>query len=703
MKEQSQTKSLETPFDIIDRNVDGYITLNSHWEIVRYNPRAMALLREGASTLDGLNLRKDFPELKSILFDRITTALETRTITELDGLYTPRNTWFKFVVYPYEDGTTVCLRDITESRLESLALEESELRFRTIIESIVDGVILIDASGTVLQCNNVIEDMFGYTARELIGRNVNMLMPEPTRSMHDQHLRHYMETGESKIIGMGREVEALRRDRTTFPLDLGVSQFSLGTRRYFVGILRDATNRRLSENKFRQRNVELERRVVSRTQQLKSVNRELERLALHDPLTGLPNRTLFLTRLREGIRAAEASYQKLFLIMLDLDQFKEINETLGHHVGDLLLKGVSKRLLVSLRESDTIAHLGGDEFAVILMRTSDEGANTVAEKIRRSLEPAFALENTSVSVKASLGIATFPDHGDSESTLLQHADVAMYAAKHNNLGYAFYDPSRDPHTPERLTLVSELRKAIQNDGLTLFYQPKIDLRSGRPIGVEALLRWEHKTAGMIFPDVFIPLAERSGLIDPLTYWVIDEALKQCAKWRQSGIDISVSVNLSPKNLREAALTEKVADAIKKWCFDPRNLILEITETSIIGDPAKALEVLTRLNDMNITLSIDDYGTGYSSLAYVKKLPVDEIKIDRSFVQNITFDHDDAVIVKSTINLAHDLGMRVVAEGVEEKSTSDFLSGLGCDFVQGYYFSRPLAPAKATQWLEDSKI
>jgi diguanylate cyclase (GGDEF)-like protein/PAS domain S-box-containing protein len=671
--------------------------------IVSVNDKAKKLLNAEDKNLTGLNLNQLLasPALSALsanfaVLDKNMPPLRSEIY---DG---ERNKWFETILYAHEDLVTICLRDITEYKQTYQALHESELRFRTMLESVVDGVILIDEHGAILLCNNVIEDLFGYKPSELVGRNISILMDPNDRMNHGDYVQNYIRTGKSKIIGAGREVIGMKRDMSTFPLELGVSKFSLNGRCYFVGTMRDVTQRKENEKEIKQRNAKLEERISRRNNQLKSINRRLEQLALHDHLTGLPNRTLFQKKLRSGIQSADLTEQSLILIIIDLDNFKDINDTLGHHVGDMLLKSVSQRITRQLRTSDTVARLGGDEFAIILMRTDPAGAKTVAENILLSLEPPFEIEgHMLISVKASIGIAVYRDHGDNEALLMKHADVAMYEAKRNNIGFAFYDATSDTHTPDKLSLLSQLRLAVENNELQLYYQPKIDLNKGKCTGVEALLRWHHKEKGMIPPDIFVPLAEQTGLIKPLTYWVLNTAMSQYANWSKLGLDIAIAVNLSAKNLDDDDLPDMIAKKLEYWSVPAEDLILEITETSIISDPAKALEVLTRLDDMGITLSIDDYGTGYSSLAYIKKLPVDEIKIDRSFVANIILNHEDAVIVKSTIDLAHALGMRIVAEGVEDKETAERLRLLNCDYVQGYYFSRPLPVDQVTSWFLQS--
>lgn len=441
--------------------------------------------------------------------------------------------------------------------------------------------------------------------------------------------------------------------------------------------------------------------LVQEVTELKAKTEALEHQAMHDSLTGLPNRSLMNERLAHAIPNAQRERKPIALLMMDLDRFKEINDTLGHHFGDLLLKEVAKRLQVVLRDSDTVARFGGDEFAVLLSVPDEGHAVMVANKIIEAIDREFTIENHIISTEISIGIAMFPNHGDNGNTLLQRADVAMYVAKQTHSGFAFYDQEQDPHSLNRLALMGELRQAIESDQMLLHYQPKIDMKTGRVTATEALIRWKHPREGFVPPDMFIPIAEQTGLIKPLTHWVLNEAIRQCARWRRDGYPINMAVNLSARNLQDNHLPVFVRNLLDSWGMRPEWLVLEITESAIMSNPLAAKETLQALDEMGISLSIDDFGTGHSSLAYIKQLPVDEIKIDKSFVTEMTEDENDAVIVRATIDLAHNLGLKVTAEGVEDKESYDTLEILGCDQVQGYYMSRALEPDKLKKWMNDS--
>jgi len=422
-----------------------------------------------------------------------------------------------------------------------------------------------------------------------------------------------------------------------------------------------------------------------------------EEQALHDSLTGLPNRTLF----HKVVAATLQDQPRHAAVMLmDLDRFKEINDTLGHHTGDRLLVEISARLCEVLDGRGNVARLGGDEFAIFLHPVADvSDAEAAARLILAALERPFALGDLTIEIGASIGVAMYPTHADGSATLLQRADVAMYEAKAGHLGHAVYAAERDRSNPLRLSLAAELRAAIDSGELNVDYQPKADLASGQVVGVEALVRWAHPRYGSLPPDEFIPVAEHTGLIRPLTTYVLDQALVQCRSWSELGYDLSVAVNLSARSLLDTDLARNIGDALGRNGVPPRHLILEITESMMMADPVRALETMHRLAAMGISLSIDDFGTGYSSLSYLKRLPVGEVKIDKSFVLSMTVDEDDATIVRSIVDLARNLRLRVVAEGVEDAPGLAALAALGCDVVQGYYLSRPMSATAFTAALD----
>ena len=424
-----------------------------------------------------------------------------------------------------------------------------------------------------------------------------------------------------------------------------------------------------------------------------------ERESLHDVLTGLPNRSLFRMRVARACEDTSRDGRGFAVMLVDLDHFKEINDTLGHHVGDDLLRVVAARLSENLRAGDTVARLGGDEFAVLALDIlTREAAQDAAQRLLDALEHSFCVSDVRLDVSASMGVALHPDHGDAIDVLLQRADIALYDAKEDRGSCRLYDPKADVHTPERLLLASELRDGLDRDELFLEHQPKIDLTTGRVVGLEALVRWDHPRHGRLMPGEFLPVVENTGLISPLTLVVLDLALVAVADWRRQGHDVGTSVNLSVRHLTDLLLPQRVGELLERHQVPPSALVLEVTETLIMSDPVRAVQVLGLLRELGVGLAVDDFGTGYSSLAYLRRLHVDELKIDRSFVQHLATDEGDAVIVRSTIELGHNLGLRLVAEGVEDEPTLELLRSWGCDAVQGFHLSRPMAGDAVAGWL-----
>jgi diguanylate cyclase (GGDEF)-like protein len=437
--------------------------------------------------------------------------------------------------------------------------------------------------------------------------------------------------------------------------------------------------------------------------------RSVEDQAAHDALTGLPNRLLFATRAGNAIAATGRDGAVPVVMMIDLDRFKEINDTLGHHHGDQLLIQTASRIAGVLRPSDTVARLGGDEFAVLLVDGGYDLGTQVAERIGRVLEPAFSIDGVTVSIEASIGIASnteartfsgMADPGERAAELLRHADIAMYDAKGQHSGFAHYVDGTEDASPGRLALLGELREAMNRDELVLHYQPKVAADDGLLLGVEALVRWNHPTRGLLPPSEFIELAEGTTLIQRLTTIVVDKALAFSKQWLDQGLRLPVAVNVSARSLLNVEFPATIAAQLAAAGLPADHLCLELTESTIMTDPNRALQVMQDLRALGVRLSVDDFGTGYSSMAYLKILPVDELKVDRSFVGEMTTSSDDTMLVQSAIDLGHNLGMTVVAEGVEDHQTLVHLQALGADIIQGYYLGRPMAETALAQWIND---
>jgi diguanylate cyclase (GGDEF)-like protein len=422
--------------------------------------------------------------------------------------------------------------------------------------------------------------------------------------------------------------------------------------------------------------------------------------ALHDALTGLPNRTLFADRLTHALLSCRRSGDSVAVLLLDLDRFKEVNDSLGHQYGDELLRQFGTRVDSVLRAGDTLARLSGDEFAVLLPNAGAEEATALAERVIAGVHQSFTVHDVTVDVEVSVGVAVAPAHAEDTEALLRCADVAMYAAKDAKTGLVVYRPEMHIHDSPRLLLLGDLRRALDaTDQLMLYYQPKVGLRFGEVCGLEALVRWQHPTRGMVAPADFIPIAETTGLINRLTSYVLRQAIQQAREWLDRGLSVPVAVNLSPRCLLDASLPTQVTSLLEEYRLPATLLRLEVTETAIMANPGLAMATLTSLHNLGVRLSIDDYGTGYSSMAYLKRLPVDELKVDRSFVLNMTGDDNDAILVRGAIDLGHNLGLTVVAEGVEGSEHVTALQDLGCDIAQGYHYARPMPPDELGRWLE----
>ncbi len=555
---------------------------------------------------------------------------------------------------------------------QSIDIRRNDVMMRNVVENSFDGIVTMDGQGMIESINIAASRMFDYPPGEIVGRHVGLLVSGLSEESRDKDLSNTLKVGRGP-----HETEGRRKGNMVFPMETAVTEIRTDNRRHLTAFVRDIT-------------------LQKKRQQA------LEHQALHDALTGLPNRTLLFDRLESAIAFAQRTNNPLAVLLIDLDRFKEVNDTLGHHMGDILLKQVSSRLQGHMRKSDTVARLGGDEFALLLPQTADlETARRLAGKILRALEKPFKLPELTLDISASIGIAMFPQHGDEAAGLIQMADVAMYTAKQDQSGFAVYDAEKDQNSVRHLTLSGELRRAIEGGQLVLHYQPKVSLEKGRIVGAEALVRWQHPKHGFMPPDEFIGLAEQTGLIRPLTFWVLDTAARQCAEWRRDGLEIEVAVNLSARHLQDLELPDLVGQVIEKWGLSPDWLALEVTENAIMLDPERAMKVIEDLDARGIRLAIDDFGTGYSSLAYLKDLPADELKIDKSFVLDMDRDKSNLMIVESTINLAHSLGLTVIAEGIETEEVCERLAALGCDLGQGYLFSRPLAIAEFNRWLAES--
>ncbi len=557
------------------------------------------------------------------------------------------------------------------------ALRDGEASTQAVLDNVADGILIADGPGLIESVNRSAEALFGYCEAELIGRPLTVLVAPGHENGFSDLLSSPAVTKTSADARNGTsETVGRRQDGSTFPMEVEHGELKLSGKRRTLAFVRDISER-------------------------KAYTESLKHQTLHDGLTGLANSALFEVHVIQAIGSAKRKNEPRAVLVMDLDGFKQVNDSLGHAQGDVLLKQVAGRLVAALRDSDSIARLGGDEFAILPGEATDlTAATAVAWKIQRACATGFKLDHETVTVSASIGIAIYPEHGRTSAELLRRADVAMYVAKRSGTGHASVDVAQEAQTADQVALLVDLRECVHSDQLVLHYQPKIDLGTRAISGVEALIRWRHPTRGLLPPGSFIPEVERTALIAPVTRWVLNEALRQQQIWREQGFDLTMAVNVSARSLgAHTTLAETVQELTAAWKTRPGELILELTEGALIE--AAATDVLARLHKMGGRLSIDDFGTGYSSLAYLQRLPMDEIKIDRSFVTGLGSSSDNSVIVRSTIDLAHNLGLAVVAEGVEDHACMNMLIRYGCDRAQGYFFGRPCPADELTAWLANS--
>ncbi|HEX7263735.1 MAG TPA: PAS domain S-box protein [Candidatus Dormibacteraeota bacterium] len=578
---------------------------------------------------------------------------------------------------PLDEGLAAVMNDIgsqigefVERKRAELALQESEKRMRSVLDNVSDGLATLDHTSVIESANPAVVKLFGYLEEELIGQSVDALIATTHRSAFVNYLQRRLKL--DLPASGAHETMGKRKNGSLFPLEFVVSSMHVGTRHLFIATMRDISERKAQTD-------------------------ALEYQALHDALTGLPNRSLFGDRLRQALLSARRNQRMFGVLLLDLDRFKDINDALGHDRGDSLLQEVTARLRGVLRATDTIARLGGDEFAVLTIdaKHPDDVVST-ARKILASLDGPFAIGDQMVETGASIGIALYPVHGDDPGTLLRRADVAMYVAKRSGGGCSLYAPEQEAQSLRRSGLAGELRRSIPQGEMMLHYQPQILLATGAVYAVEALVRWNHPREGLMPPDRFISMTEETGVIHPLTAWALDSALNQLRNWLAAGIDVSIALNVSPRIIEDHSLEEMVSQALASTKVDPRRLTLEISEG--VAMAAAAAKALQTLNNMGVRLSLDDFGTGYSSLLYLMRLPVHEIKIDRSFVAGLGTEPDSGAIVRSAVGLGHNLGLRVVAEGVQDRLAEGVLVEAGCDAAQGFLYSRPLPEAEMTAQL-----
>jgi diguanylate cyclase (GGDEF)-like protein/PAS domain S-box-containing protein len=553
-------------------------------------------------------------------------------------------------------------------------LNVQHLREKLILSAAPDGVLWVDSSGKILLANPAMETLSGYTPQELVGQNVDIFLPKHLRARHGVSMRNHFTAPHPRAMGL-MDLNLLRRDGLSLPVDIALGHWEDEGTPHAIAYIRDLTERKQFEE-------------------------SLKHQATHDELTSLPNRWLFHLQLDQALARAARSSLHVAVLFIDLDFFKTINDSFGHSTGDMLLVQAGARMRSVLREHDTLARMGGDEFAVLLadLANPDEAIG-VANKLLASLKAAYFLKGQDVYSSASVGVAFYPDDAPSSEALLRYADMAMYQAKANGRGaYAFYSPAMDRAAHDNMQLHTHLKEVMARNGLQLHYQPQVDVDTGAIVGGEALLRWFDPVLGHVSPARFIPVAEATGLILPLSEWVLETACKQIAAWTQAGTPLRVAVNFSAQHFRQRDLPEQVRQVLLRTGAQARWLDIEITESMAMTQPEQAREQLEALVAMGCRVALDDFGTGYSSLAYLKKLPIHKLKIDKSFMDGIPDDASDVAISRAIIGLAQSLGMTLIAEGVETDAQLAFLRQYGCGTYQGWLFAKAMPAAELSALL-----
>lgn len=616
-------------------------------------------------------LKQKFPEIVCIM---MTAYAESQSAVQA-----MRNGADDYILKPLQPDELMRTLDrlIESRRLKMEAVEatrclrESEQLVRGIMENVPDGMVTIDDNGRIESFNLAAERLFGFKAAEVVGKNVSLLMPHAIAAFHDRYIQRYLDTGRAGILGVGpREVRARCKNGSEFPMELAVSEMTVGGRRLFIGSMRDVTQRKIMEER-------------------------LKTISVRDPLTGLANRALLHEQLSQLVEQAKRGGEDLAVIFVDLDDFKVVNDSLGHGGGDSLLQEAANRLRKIMRQSDIVARLGGDEFVVVSCVKRSEDASNIAEKIISSIAKPVVLQGESIFMSVSIGISTWPNDAEDAEALIRHADMAMYQAKESGKNaYRFFTPDMNEAAKERLGLVRRLRLGIERDQFFLEYQPQIDVQTGETIAIEALVRWREPGLGVIPPAKFVPIAEETGLIGLLGEWVLNAACTDAKSWQSRLPKMPrVAVNISGQQFRRSNLIAMVDQVLEKSGLDPCLLELEITESVFLRNLTENVAVLKALRQRGVRISIDDFGTGFSSLSYLKSLPIDALKIDRSFIREITTAKDSAAIVIAIISLAKSLDLDIVAEGVEEGAQLEFLRAEECPFAQGFLFARPMLAAE----------
>ncbi|MBX9903149.1 MAG: EAL domain-containing protein [Burkholderiales bacterium] len=665
----AQSEAISETQRILESITDAFFVLDDSWRFSYLNPKAEELFKRRSADLLHRSIWDEFPEaVDTDIYHQYHRALREQKTIEFVDYYKPLHTWFDIRVYPYASGISVFFRDINRQVQQDEALR---LRERA-IEASLNAILITDfqqVDHPIIYANPAFERMTGYTDAEILGRNCRFLQGDDHDQPDLKKLRTLIrEKTEGRVV-----LRNYHKNGDLFWNELYIAPVKDGNDRvtHFVGVLNDITEARNYQN-------------------------ELERRATHDLLTGLANRGLLMDRLQLAAIQAKRRSQKVAALFIDLDGFKTINDGFGHATGDLVLKLIGNRLAASVREGDTVGRLGGDEFVIVL--NDQERIEDVSDAVTRIMDSVLRpipIQNREIALTCSIGISVCPDDGEEAGALIKYADIAMYKAKSEGKNASrFYTRGMNDTIVQRITLTNNLRQALERREFLLHYQPQVDLQTGAVLGAEALIRWQHPELGLISPSQFIPLAEESGQILQLGEWVINTACAQNIAFGKTSLPpLLMSVNLSARELCDKNLIETIRVALETSGLPARSLELEITESMLMADLDNSLEILKKIKALGVRLAMDDFGTGYSSLSYLKRFPIDRLKIDKSLVRDAAAGHEDAALITAIISLAHNLGVKVVAEGVETAEQRDFLVKAGCDQAQGFFYGKPVDAAE----------
>jgi diguanylate cyclase (GGDEF)-like protein/PAS domain S-box-containing protein len=689
-RDLSESKDSEARYrGLLEAAPDAMVVVNQDGEIVLLNVQAEKQFGYRRDELVGQKVKNIIPEgfAERLIADGTRSAAEALaqqigTGIELNGKRKDGSEFpIEIMLSPLQSAegilVTAAVRDISVRKAAEEHLAQMESRYRGLLEAAPDAMVVVNQDGEIVLLNVQAEKQFGYRRDELIGQKVKNIIPQGFAERLISDALRSAEDALAQQIGTGIELNGRRKDDSEFPIEIMLSPLEGAEGVLVTAAIRDITTRKKAEA------------LMIHSSE-------------HDFLTGLPNRMLLSDRVNQAIRMAVRHKRKVAVLFLDLDGFKHINDSLGHPTGDKLLQSVGKRLVGCVRGSDTVSRQGGDEFVVLLSEEEDsEDASVTAKKMLRAVAEAHFIDEHDLHVTCSVGVSLYPDDGLNAETLIKNADTAMYQAKENGRQtYRYFKPAMNVRAVERQSLEESLRRALERQEFVVHYQPKINLETGRISGAEALLRWTHPTRGPVPPGQFIPVAEDCGLILPIGSWVLRQACQQAQAWVDAGLPLgSMAVNISAMQLRDEGFLEKVFAILQDTRMDPRLLELELTESVLMKHAESTASILTALRERGVQVAVDDFGTGYSSLSYLGKFPIDALKIDQSFVGQITTVPDEIIIVKSVIGLGRSLKLRVVAEGVETQEQLAFLQAHKCDEAQGYYFSRPVPPEQFAKFLK----